>query len=172
MSPHFCNYVWFDTGIEYQATKEHLTYLEDRYNIDITKERAKCPVPLSSKRYGVPFLSKHISEMIYRLQKHDFNWEDDSFENLIKKYPKCKSALKWWTNEGDSKWFGIQRNVWLKEYMVKNPPQFKICGKDTLAELSIKDEYKDTLFSLKQNNTMDDCCTPIWNSCATVAPEN
>ena len=58
------NYIWFDTGIEYQATKEHLTYLEDRYNIDITKERAKCPVPLSSKRYGVPFLSKYISEMI------------------------------------------------------------------------------------------------------------
>lgn len=65
--PHFVDYVWFDTGIEYQATKEHLTYLEDKYDIDITKERAKCPVPLSSKRYGVPFLSKHISEMIYRL---------------------------------------------------------------------------------------------------------
>lgn len=47
-----------------------------------------------------------------------------------------------------------------------------VCGKDTLAELSMKDEYKDVLFSLKQNNTMDDCCTPIWNSCATVAPEN
>ena len=47
-----------------------------------------------------------------------------------------------------------------------------VCGKDTLAELSIKDEYKDTLFSLKQNNTMGDCCTPIWNSCATTAPEN
>jgi transcription elongation factor Elf1 len=47
-----------------------------------------------------------------------------------------------------------------------------VCGKDTLAELSIKDEYKDALFSLKQNNTIGDCCTPIWNSGATVAPEN
>lgn len=127
--PHFVNYVFFDTMIEYQATKEHLCYLEEKYGIEIHREKAKCPVPLSSKRYGVPFLSKHISEMIYRLQKHNFNWEDDSFENLIKKYPKCKSALKWWTNEGDSKWFGIQRNVWLKEYMVKNPPQFKISPK-------------------------------------------
>ena len=47
-----------------------------------------------------------------------------------------------------------------------------VCGKDTLAELSVKDEYKDTLFSLKQNNTIGDCCTQIWNSCATVDPEN
>ena len=28
-------YVWFDTGIEYQATKEHLKYLEEKYNIKI-----------------------------------------------------------------------------------------------------------------------------------------
>lgn len=83
--PHFVEYVFFDTDIEYQATKEHLTYLEDKYNIDISKERAKCPVPSSNKRYGVPFLSKHVSEMIYRLQKHNFKWEDDTFENLYKK---------------------------------------------------------------------------------------
>ena len=29
------DYVWFDTGIEYQATKEHLKYLEEKYNIKI-----------------------------------------------------------------------------------------------------------------------------------------
>lgn len=26
-------YVWFDTGLEYQATKDHLKYLEEKYNI-------------------------------------------------------------------------------------------------------------------------------------------
>lgn len=50
--------------------------------------------------------------------------------------------------------------------------QCPVCGKDTLAELSVKDEYKDTLFSLKQNNTMSDCCTPIWNSRTTATTEN
>lgn len=47
-----------------------------------------------------------------------------------------------------------------------------VCGKDTLAELSVKDEYKDTLFSLKQSNATNDYRNPIWNSCATTAPEN
>ena len=28
-------YVWFDTGLEYQATKDHLKYLENKYNIEI-----------------------------------------------------------------------------------------------------------------------------------------
>lgn len=32
-------YVWFNTGLEYQATKEHLDYLEQKYNITIERER-------------------------------------------------------------------------------------------------------------------------------------
>lgn len=32
-------YVWFDTGLEYKATKEHLKYLEKKYNIEIHRER-------------------------------------------------------------------------------------------------------------------------------------
>lgn len=29
------HYVFFDTGLEYQATKDHLDYLENKYNIKI-----------------------------------------------------------------------------------------------------------------------------------------
>lgn len=32
-------YVWFDTGLEYEATKRHLEYLEKRYGIKIERER-------------------------------------------------------------------------------------------------------------------------------------
>lgn len=32
-------YVWFDTVLEYNATKEHLKYLENRYGIEIHRER-------------------------------------------------------------------------------------------------------------------------------------
>ena len=72
--PHFVSYVFFDTGIEYQATKEHLDWLEQKYDIEIHREKAKVPVPLGNKKYGVPFLSKNVSAMIYRLQHHDFQW--------------------------------------------------------------------------------------------------
>ena len=64
-------YVFFDTGLEYQATKDHLDYLEDKYNIRIDREKAIKSVPLSCKQYGQPFLSKFASEMINRLQSHN-----------------------------------------------------------------------------------------------------
>jgi len=127
-------YVWFNTGLEYQATKDHLDYLEKKYNIEIIRERAIKPIPLTCKEYGQPFLNKHVSEMIYRLQKHNFKWEDKPLDDLLKEYPKCKSALRWWTNDklikaNDHSMFNINYNKYLKEFMVANPPAFKIASK-------------------------------------------
>lgn len=122
-------YVWFDTGLEYQATKDHLKDLEDKYNIEIKVHKAVKPIPLSCRQYGQPFLSKHISEMIYRLQKHNFKWEDKPFEELYKEYPRCKVALQWWCNTNTTALFNISRNKYLKEFMVANPPTFKIANK-------------------------------------------
>ena len=123
-------YVFFDTGIEYQATKEHLDYLEKRYGIKIIRVKAKKPVPVACREYGVPFLSKYVSEMISRLQRHNFQWEDESYDVLVKKYPMCKVALKWWCNEnGKNSRFNISANKLLKEYIIANPPDFKISMK-------------------------------------------
>lgn len=52
------DYVWFDTGLEYQATKDHLNYLEEKYNIEILKYKAIKSIPMSCKTYGQPFISK------------------------------------------------------------------------------------------------------------------
>ena len=129
-------YVWFDTGIEYQATKDHLKYLEQKYGVHIHKEKAIKPIPTCVREYGVPFLSKYASEMISRLQKNNFTFEDKPFEKLKIKYPKCISALKWWCNCQDGKIienkvgkFNISRNKWLKEFMIANPPDFRIDNK-------------------------------------------
>lgn len=116
-------YVFFDTGLEYQATKDHLKYLEDKYGIEIKVEKAVKPIPTCCRTYGQPFLSKQVSEFISRLQKHGFKWEDRPFEELLKEYPKCKASLKWWCNEwGNNSKFNISYNKWLKEFMVANPP--------------------------------------------------
>lgn len=128
-------YVFFDTGLEFKATKEHLVYLEQRYRIEIRRIRAVKPVPLCCKMYGQPFLSKQVSEWIERLQRHDFQWEDESFEILYQRYPKCRAALRWWCNdferksEGKESSFNIGYNQYLKEFMIANPPQFKISNK-------------------------------------------
>ncbi len=122
-------YVWFDTGLEYQATKEHLKYLENKYNIKIKPYKAIKPIPLSCKQYGQPFINKQAAEYIDRLQRHGFKWEDKSFDELYKEYPKCKAALMWWCNLNKSNAFNIANNKWLKEFIIENPPTFKISSK-------------------------------------------
>ena len=73
-------YVFFNTGLEYQATKDHLKELEKKYNIEIQVINAKTPIPITCKEYGQPFLSKQVSEFMMRLQKHNFQWEDKPFD--------------------------------------------------------------------------------------------
>lgn len=117
---HFC---FFDTGIEAAATKEHLNYLENKYDIKIERQRAKIPVPLGCKTYGQPFLSKFASQMIERLQQHNFDFVNDgskNFEELNNKYPDMLGALTWWCNEykeqeGKKSHFNINNNKYLKE---------------------------------------------------------
>lgn len=120
-------YVFFNTGIEYQATKDHLDYLEERYGIKIERIPAKMPTTVACKKYGVPFLSKMISENIHRLQLHNFKWEDKPFEELLKEYPNCKSALKWYCNRwGEKSQKNIKRRFGLKEFLIANPPPIPI----------------------------------------------
>ena len=121
-------YVYFKTGLEYEATLRHLEDLEEKYGIEIQKITPALPIPLCCRRYGVPFWSKRVSEYIYRLQKHGFQWEDEPFEVLYKRYPRCKAALRWWCNDfpkkdnGSESAFNIAYVPFLKEYMIANPP--------------------------------------------------
>lgn len=128
-------YCFFDTGMEMNATRRHLDYLEDRYGVKIERVRAYKSVPQSVREYGVPFISKYASEQIRSLQKHDFPFVDGSLEELHSKYPNVPlSVLKWWTNwyappkRGHSAW-NINRNKYLKEFLIQNPPTFKIAPK-------------------------------------------
>lgn len=124
------SYIFFDTGLEYKATFDQLDMLEKKYDVKIIRIKATQPIPITTRLKGEPFLSKYVSEMMQRLQKHNFTWEDDTFENLYKKYPKCKSALNWWTNNnGEKSSFNITRNKLLKEYILLNHPDFKISNK-------------------------------------------
>ena len=157
------HFVFYDTGVEYQATKEHLDYLEKKYNITIERMRALMPVPLGCKKYGQPFLSKYASEMIERLQKHNFKFEDKTFDDLLKEYPKCRVALKWWCNQhetrngGVSK-FNINYNKHLKEFMILNPPDFKISNK------CCKGAKKDNAHKILIDKNIDLNCVGIRKS--------
>ena len=130
-------YFWIDTGLEYSATKEHLDYLEQKYGITIERVKPDKPIPNCVKQYGIPFLSKYVSEQMMRLQAHRFQWEDESLEVLLQRYPRCKTALQWWCGERYSDEDGVQkisrfsiyRNRFLKEFIMQNPPDFSISNK-------------------------------------------
>ena len=81
--------------MEFEATKEHLIYLEKRYHVQIDRRDAFLSIPDCCKSFGQPFLSKQVSDNMERLQQHGFQWEDEPFEVLIQKYPRCDSAIRW-----------------------------------------------------------------------------
>lgn len=148
-----------DTGLEYDATIGHLSELENKYGIVIQRVSAKKSIPRCVKEYGVPFWSKFASEMIYRLQLHGFQFEDEDFDTLYKKYPKCKTALKWWCNvsEGKTTQYNIRRFPYLKEFMIENPPDFKISNmccmwakKKAMAEVLHSDDYDLQCLGIRQ----------------------
>lgn len=120
-------YVWFDTGLEFAATKNHITYLEKKYNINILKERAIKPIPVCTKEYGQPFLSKNVSELLDRLQKKDFDFKDYDYDYMLDNYGKVLAL--WWCNKHKSNQFNINRNLYLKEFLMANPPAFRISSK-------------------------------------------
>lgn len=160
-------YVWFNTGLEYQATKDHLKYLEQKYNIEILPYRAIKPIPLSCREYGQPFLSKNISEMINRLQMHGFQWEDEPLDILLPKYCSfdekkqdwvgCKGALMWWCNANRSSQFCVNQYKWLREFMIVNPPDFKISSKcckyakkDVAHRLIAENDYDLNIYGVRK----------------------
>lgn len=129
------DFVFFNTGLEYRATLEHLKVLEGKYKIIISRASPIKSIPTSCKEYGVPFWGKFTSEMIYRLQSHNFQWEDEPFNTLIQRYPRCKSGLMRWCNvekfgnHTDNNQYTIQRAPFLKEFIIANPPSFRISDK-------------------------------------------
>lgn len=123
-------YVFFDTGIEYDATKRHLDFIEKKYDIKIARRVAAVPVPKGCREHGQPFMTKMVSEYIGRLQKHGFKWEDESFDVLVNRYPRCQSALRWFCNAfGDDSSFNISNIPYLREFLIEHPPKFAISYK-------------------------------------------
>lgn len=143
--PGLVTYVWFDTGLEYEATKRHLCDLEKRYGIKIERYRAGMTVAQAVRKYGVPFISKEISEKIGRAQRKGFDWNSDlTYDKLMERYDKAKSFLKWWCAGVRETRFSVMANAGLKEFIQQNEPPAisnRCCDvvKKSLAKKAVKD---------------------------------
>lgn len=153
-------YIFNDTKLEYDATRRHLEYLEERYGIKIERTEPKKSIPTCVREYGTPFWSKYVSGMITRLQKHGFQWEDEPFETLYARYPRNRSSLRWWCNDfkrtnGKTSKFNIEYAPFLKEFMVLNPPDFPI------SPVCCKYVKKDPAHKFLKDGKFDLNCTGI-----------
>lgn len=169
-------YVWFDTGLEYDATKRHLKYLEQKYGIEIKRYRPAMTVAQATKKFGVPFLSKRDSMYIKRLQRHGFDWIDGDISYLSDKYGECVSALKWWCNAWGPGKFSIGRSAGLKEFlMINNPPRIsdECCeyAKKKTANTALK-ETGAVLNVIGIRRSEGGIRSSIYKSCFDEATEN
>ena len=136
VKPDSCElvYVFFDTGLEYAATKRHLDELEQKYGVTIERRRPRKTIPAVCREYGIPFISKDVSDMMNRLQKHGFDWNDLPEAATVEKYGRCKSALDWYfcrrphSKNGKSR-HQIDRFKLLREFIMANTPGFAISEK-------------------------------------------
>lgn len=114
--------VFYNTGLEYQATKDHIDYMREK-GFDIEVAQPKHLIPWALKNYGYPFVNKNASQLIHRLQLHDFKFKEHgnkSYDELALIYPRSLVALKWWTNHNISDRYNIRRNRGLKEFLIEN----------------------------------------------------
>ena len=129
------DYVFYDTGLEYRATKEHIGFLEDNYGVSIRRQRAVKTIPVCAREYGQPFVSKMVAHHMGTLQRHDFGWDDATLPILKLRYPSApESSLKWWCNSyqkthGAYNSYCVNYNRWLGEFIIDNPPWFKVSSK-------------------------------------------
>ena len=127
-------YIFFNTGLEYDATLRHISEMEQKYGITIEQIKPSKTIPAACREHGIPFICKDVSEMLYRLQCHGFDWEDSPENANEEKYGRCKSALDWYYCRrpigvnGKSR-YQINRYKLLREFIIANPPDFTISDK-------------------------------------------
>ena len=127
-------YVFFDTGLEYDATKRHLGELEEKYGISVVRRKPRLTVPAACREHGAPFVSKDVSNMLGLLQRHGFDWNETPESAAEEKYGRCKSALDWYFSQrpvsaNGKAMYDIGRYKLLREFIRENPPTFKISDK-------------------------------------------
>ncbi len=62
-------YVFFNTGLEMQATKDHIKATSKKYGVEIKECRPDIGIVQATRKCGVPFVSKIMSEGLSEWQK-------------------------------------------------------------------------------------------------------
>lgn len=62
-------YVFFNTGLEMKAIKDHVQETAEKYGVEIETVRPKIGIVQAARTYGIPFVSKIMSSGLSEWQK-------------------------------------------------------------------------------------------------------
>lgn len=139
-------YVFFNTGLEMKATKDHVKATGKKYGVEIEEVRPKINIVVATRKYGVPFVSKIMSAGLSDWQKKGVPLsiadEYDQAENKVAKrrelkerYPKCESLINFLcccNSAGEPRpniQLVINSSKYMREFISEHPPDFQISAK-------------------------------------------
>ena len=139
-------YVFFNTGLEMKATKEHVKETAEKYGVTIEEARPKINIIQAAHQHGIPFVSKIMSAGLSDWQKknvpltiaEEYDKASDKAQKrleLKERYPKCESLINFLcccNSAGEPRQniqLVINSSKYMRDFIAKYPPNFKISAK-------------------------------------------
>lgn len=139
-------YVFFNTGLEMKATKDHVKRTAEKYGIEIEEARPKINIVQATRQHGVPFVSKIMSYGLNEWQKkgiplsiakeyEDAEDKQAKRQELRKRYPNCESVINFLcccNKDGEPRpdiQLVINSSRYMRDFIEEYPPDFKISAK-------------------------------------------
>ena len=139
-------YVFFNTGLEMRATKDHVKYTAEKYGIEIQECRPKINIAQSARKYGIPFVSKIMSQGLEGWQKKkiplsiadEYEQAEDKKskrEELRKRFPGSESVINFLcccNSAGEPRpniQLVINSSKYMRDFIGECPPDFRISAK-------------------------------------------
>ena len=139
-------YVFFNTGLEMKATKDHVRAIGEKYGVEITECRPKVGIVQAVRAHGVPFVSKIMSAGLEEWQKKDvplsvaveYERAEDKAQKrreLSQRYPKCETLINFLcccNSAGEPRpniQLVINSSKYMRDFIGEHPPDFQISAK-------------------------------------------
>lgn len=140
------DYVFFNTGLEMKATKDHVKATAEKYGVEIRECRPKTNIVTASRKYGLPFVSKIMSAGLEGWQKKNIPLsiaeEYDKAEDkeakraeLKARYPGCETTINFLcccNSKGEPRpniQLVINSSKYMRDFIGEYPPDFQISAK-------------------------------------------
>lgn len=139
-------YVFFNTGLEMKATKDHVRATAEKYRVEIEECRPKVSIIQAARTQGIPFVSKIMSDGLSQWQKkgvplsiaQEYDQAEDKAakrRELKARYSKCESLINFLcccNSAGEPRphiQLVINSSKYMRDFIGEFPPDFPISAK-------------------------------------------